>query len=35
MDGPDSEKEKYGSQMEYGERLDYDPVEKQRNQSMK
>lgn len=35
MDSPDSEKEKCESQMECDERLEYDPVEKQRNQSMK
>ena len=30
MDSPDAEKEKYGSQMDCGERLEFDPVEKQR-----
>lgn len=35
MDSPDAEKEKRGSQMDCGERLELDPVEKHRNQSMK
>lgn len=35
MDSPDAEKEKHGSQVDCGERFELDPVEKQRNQSVK